>query len=139
MMSLYREHPKLIFLLLIIVTLIVLAGGYLLYLQTNGAPDLTVMEPSSGDAVVIEGTYACLPRIDEKKTAECSPGLVTSDGVYYALDLGLVVGAGGDPQLKNGEKISAGGVLIPVEEVASEQWDPYPVTEVMRVEEVARQ
>lgn len=139
MMPLYREHPQLTILFLIIVALGILAGGYLFFLQTQGAPELTVTEPSSGDAVIIEGTYTCLPRKDEKKAAECSPGLQTADGTYYALDLGLVIGAGGDAKLTNGEKISAGGVLIPLEEVQSEQWDPYPITEVMRVEEVARQ
>ena len=44
----------------------------------------------------------------------------------------------GGHDVKNGEKISAGGALNPLEEVQSEQWDPYPVSEVMRVEEVAR-
>lgn len=139
MMPLYREHPQLTILFLVIVALSILAGGYLLFLQTQGAPTTTLTDPGPSAAVVIEGTYACLPRTDEKKNAECSPGLLTSDGTYYALDLGIVIGAGGDAQLSNGEKISAGGILIPVEEVQSEQWDPYPITEVMRVEEIARE
>jgi hypothetical protein len=138
MMPLYREHPKLVVLLIIIVALGILAGGLLLFLQVQGSPDLTVTDPSANDAVVLEGTYVCLPRNDKSKTAECSPGLQTADGTYYALDLGQVIGAGGDPQLKNGEKVAVGGLLLQLEDISTDQWDVYPVTRVMRVEEVAR-
>lgn len=137
-MPLYREHPRLTILLLVIVVLGIVAGGYLALLQTQGAPTSMVTDPSAADAVVIEGTYSCLPRKDGKKAAECSPGLLTSDGTYYALDLGPVIGAGGDPQLKNGEKISSGGKLLRIEEISTDQWDMYPVTQVMSVEEIAR-
>jgi|GEM_PF-6926586 len=137
MIPLYHEHPKLVVLLIVIVALGILAGGSLLFLQVQGPPDLTVA-PSANDAVVLEGTYVCLPRIDDKKAAECTPGLMTAEGTLYALDLGPVIGAGGDPQLKNGEQIAAGGLVLRIEDISTDQWDLYPVNEIMRVEEVAR-
>jgi hypothetical protein len=35
-------------------------------------------------------------------------------------------------------KIIAGGIIVPIEEISSEQWNNYPVKGIMRVEEIGR-
>lgn len=138
MMPAYRQHPQLVVLLAVILALAVLAGGLLLVFQVLGAPETTVTPPPASNSAVLEGTYICLPRSDGMKAVECTPGIKTDDGTLYALDLGPLIGMGGDPQLKNGEKIAAGGEMVRIDELSTDQWDSYSVTELMRVEEIAR-
>ena len=140
-MPTFQIPRGLLILLIVIIALVVLSGGYLAFLSTQGAPKSSPTNPplETKEAVILEGTYVCLPNSDNSKTKECTPGLRKDDGEYVALDLGIVIGAGGDPKLTNGTKISAGGVLVPIEEVTGDQWDKYPVKDVMQVEEIAQQ
>jgi hypothetical protein len=127
-------------LLIVIVALAVLAGGYLLVLQAMGAPK-PVTEgniPTPESVSVIEGTYACLPRKDKSATKECSPGLKKEDGSFIALDLGEVIAAGGNPNLSNGTKLTVAGEVVKVDDLSTDQWDIYDVSELMRVLELAR-
>lgn len=126
--------------LIVIVALAVLAGGYLLVLQAMGAPKPVVAEntPTPDAVSVFEGTYACLQRKDQKQTKECSPGLKKEDGSFIALDLGEVIAAGGSANLNAGAKITVGGEVVKIDDLSTDQWDVYDVTELMRVLEIAR-
>lgn len=127
-------------LLIVIVALAVLAGGYLMLLQAMGAPKQVSDNdaPPAESMSVIEGTYACLTRKDKSATKECSPGLKKEDGSFIALDLGEVIAAGGNPNLSNGTKVTVAGEVVKVEDLSTDQWDIYDVTELMRVLELAR-
>lgn len=133
-----RQQSALSVAFFIIIALALITGIFLAYVSAVGAPDLEPEQSGTTDTVVLEGTYVCLTPNDGSTPRECSPGLETSDGLY-ALDLGDLIGAGGNAQLANGTKIFAGGTLIAVEDISSEQWDKYDVTHVMRVLEIARQ
>ena len=80
----------------------------------------------------------CLPHTDGSKAKECTPGLKVGEE-YYALDMAAVIESGSKLTLTNGMKILAGGVVVPIEEISSDQWQNYPVKGIMKVEEVARQ
>lgn len=135
-----KQNAQLKVFLIVIVALAVLAGGYLLVLQVMGAPEQTgaTEQPKEGQVVILEGTYVCLPRTDKAQTKECSPGLRKEDGTYIALDLGEVIGAGGNANLNNGAKITVGGEIVSIEDLSTDQWDVYDTTELMRVFELAR-
>lgn len=138
MITFLRQQSALSVALFVIIALALIAGLSLAYVSAVGAPEPTPEQSGTTDAVVLEGTYVCLTPNDGSTPRECSPGLQTSDGLY-ALDLGELIGAGGNAQLTNGTKIFAGGTIISVDEISSEQWDKYDVTEVMRVLEIARE
>lgn len=134
-----RENAQLKVFLIVILALAILAGGYLLALRAMGAPDPVVSDvPPQEQVTVIEGTYACLARKDKAQTKECSPGLKKDDGSFIALDLGEVIGSGGNANLANGTKITVGGEVVKIEDLSTDQWDVYDVTELMRVFEIAR-
>lgn len=135
-----RQNAQLKVFLIVIVALAVLAGGYLLVLQAMGAPKSPTVDdtPAPDQVSVLEGTYACLSRKDKSQTKECSPGLKKEDGSLIALDLGEVIAAGGSANLNVGTKITVGGEIVKVEDLSTDQWDVYDVTELMRVLEIAR-
>lgn len=133
----FQENRGLWILLMVVVSLAILAGGYLLVLSAQGAPELVIEEPQAREAQILEGTYVCLPRTDGNKTTECTPGLKVGND-YYALDLAILAGAGVTTNFTNGTNILAAGVIVPIEEISSEQWDVYSVKGIMAVEEVAR-
>lgn len=139
-MASYRQDSQMKVFLIVIVALAVLAGGYLMLLQAMGAPKQVIDKdaPAPDSIVVVEGVYACLPREDKSATKECSPGLKKEDGSYLALDLGEVIAAGANPNLSSGAKITVGGEVVKVEDLSTDQWDIYDVTELMRVLEIAR-
>lgn len=68
----------------------------------------------------LSGTYTdCLPRQDNFSTEPCIAGMRMDDGVYYALDFLLMSQI--PPRLADGDRFTANGVLIPVEEVDAER------------------
>lgn len=134
----YQDSKKLWVLLIVFIALAILAGGYLLLLSAQGVPDVVVQEKPTQEAQILEGTYVCLPRVDGKKTTECTPGLKVGEE-YYALDLARLTGAGVTTNFTNGTNIVAAGVVVAAEAISSDQWKVYPIKGIMAVEEVAKQ
>lgn len=138
-MAMLEQNRTLWIAFYIIVGLALFAGAYLAVLSARGAPDVVIEEkPNAGaTAVILEGTYVCLPRIDDTASAECTPGIQMGEQ-YYALDLALLLGSGTVTNFSPGMQILAAGEIISLEDIPSEQWDIYPVEGVMQVVEVAR-
>ncbi|OGG60766.1 hypothetical protein A2765_01475 [Candidatus Kaiserbacteria bacterium RIFCSPHIGHO2_01_FULL_56_24] len=139
-MPTFTENRVLWIALLVILALIIFSGGYLAYLQKSGIPQPVAQDtsPDTG-AVVLSGTYVCLPHTDGSKTKECTPGIKTDAGEYYALDMAKIIAGGTSAKLANNTKIIAGGTIVPIEEISTDQWKAYPVKGIMAVEEVAKQ
>jgi hypothetical protein len=127
-MALFEQNRTLWIVFYVFVALALFAGIYLAVLSAQSAPQRVVEnKPSTeGQATVLEGTYVCLPRTDNSKASECTPGLKVGED-YYALDLALLLGSGTVTNFSNGTKILAAGEIVPVEEISSDQWDIYPV------------
>lgn len=89
-----------------------------------------------GDVVsyraTLEGEVVCLPHVgDGPTTLECAYGLRTDVGEYYALDLALMSQEGAMPE--TGERISANGVVTPVEMLSSDHWRKYDIEGIFSV------
>lgn len=77
----------------------------------------------------IEGVSACLP-MKEEGAFDCVFGIVTDDGVYYALDLEpLGEGATADPE----GRVRIEGTFVPVEHLSADYWQRYAIEGIVRV------
>lgn len=123
----------------VIGVLVLFSGGYLAYLSIVGVPEFrNVLTAEEKAAIVLEGKYICLPREDGVKEKGCTPGLEAGADLY-ALDLAKVIESGMSASLTNGTMIIVGGILVPIEEISSDQWKEYYIKGIMAVEEIARQ
>ncbi|MEK7509750.1 MAG: hypothetical protein AAB605_03480 [Patescibacteria group bacterium] len=138
-MSIFQFERILSVGLVVVVVLVAAAGGYLWYVESQGNPlEAASRQANTSEATVLEGTYVCLPHTDGSKAKECTPGIKVGDE-HYALDMAAVIEGGSTLTLTNGMKILAGGIVVPIEETSSDQWQNYPVRGIMKVEEVAKQ
>lgn len=118
--------------LIILVVIGVLVGGFFWFnsyiyneKQGEGLPP----EPIR---VALEGEYVCLPQKEDTiATADCAIGLHTQTGEYYALDFGLLSQT--PPSLVDGDRLSASGVLTPIETLSTDYWHKYPVVGIFSV------
>lgn len=79
----------------------------------------------------IEGVSACLPKKgDGPQTMECALGLVTDDGVYYALDLEPLAD---DAVISPEGRVRVEGTFVPVEHLSAEYWQRYNIEGIVRV------
>lgn len=85
----------------------------------------------------ITGNFSCLPLktgvVDE---TDCTLGVKSRDGVFYALDISRIQDANTD--LKADDTIAVTGFLYPIEEVTSDEWDEYNVAGVIKVNTLLR-
>lgn len=81
----------------------------------------------------LAGEYVCLPHKDTNgvQTDECAGGIRTSSGEYYAIDLNLM--SQQHRPLIVGEKISANGLVTPIERLSSGHWQKYEVKGIFSV------
>lgn len=79
------------------------------------------------------GEYLCLPHVNTSgpQTLECALGLKTDSGEYYALDFYLMSQMG--QNLATGDRISANGLITPIERLSTEIWRKYPIKGVFSV------
>lgn len=135
-MSIFQFERILIGVFVVLIVSIAGLGGYLWHVESKGIPTTEIETPTG--LAIMEGTYACLPRLDGTTTRDCIPS-IKMGGEFYALDFVSVIEAGGELGLRVGEVITVGGIFIPIEEISSNQWDVYRVQGIMKVEEVSRE
>jgi len=82
----------------------------------------------------LSGEFLCLPHIDTAgpQTEECAFGLKTDDGIYYAIDFGAMSQTV-PAELKSGVRISASGVMVPIEQLSTDHWQRYPIKGIFSV------
>lgn len=135
-MSIFQFERILIGVFVVLLVCIAGVGGYLWHVEKQGIPTPEVEIPT--DIAIMEGTYACVPRIDGTTTRECLPA-INLGGEFFALDLASVIEAGGELGLRVGEPITVGGIFVPIEEISSDEWDVYRIQGIMKVEELTRE
>ncbi len=81
----------------------------------------------------LSGEVVCLPHADTDgpQTMECAYGLKTDVGVYYALDLTTM--SQEHAPLETGERISANGLITPIELLSSDHWKKYAIEGIFSV------
>lgn len=106
-------------------------------------PAVTYDEPITQEDLILtselqradlEGEYLCLPKVATVSviTEECATGIRTDDGEYYVIDFALMSQMV-DPSLVPGKRISASGVIIPIERLSTDHWQQYPVKGIFSV------
>lgn len=118
-------------LLLSIAILLITAGAF--YLALNMNPKTVPEETFEPYQATLSGTYLCLPHVDTSgpQTMECAFGLQTDDGIYYAIDFNLMSQT--PPQISTGQRITANGVVTPVERLSTDHWRKYPIKAIFSV------
>ncbi|UPA22880.1 hypothetical protein K8942_01545 [Candidatus Peribacteria bacterium] len=86
----------------------------------------------------LSGEVVCLPHVDTSgpQTMECAYGLKTDAGEYYALDLATM--SQEHPPLETGERISANGLITPIEMLSSDYWRVYAIEGIFSVTDSVR-
>ena len=115
-------------LLIIGIIAALLIGGFFLlnsYIynqkQAQEAEDLS---PYRG---ALTGEYVCLPPAGESnpETPECVAALKTDQDEYYVIDFSLM--SQDKPDLKEGDRFTASGLITPIENLSTDHWQQYPV------------
>lgn len=83
--------------------------------------------------MTLSGTYLCLPHVDTSgpQTLECAFGIKTDDGTYYALDFMLMSQLA--PNVPMNARITANGLLTPIERLSTDHWRKYPIKGIFSV------
>ena len=119
------------------VWLVVLAAvvifGFLLFKGWDKVVNETV-----DSMTTITGNFSCLPlKTAKPQTAEdCTLGVKSRDGSYYALDISRIQDANTD--LKAEDTIAVTGFLLPATEVPGSEWDIYAVQGIIKVNTLLR-
>jgi len=81
----------------------------------------------------LTGVQVCLPHKDTSgpQTMECAFGMKTDDGKHYALDLVLMSQT--PPEIQNGQRFSASGLVTPIENLSSDHWQKYDIVGIFSV------
>lgn len=120
-------------LFIIVGLLVVLVGGFsafnaYIYAEKQGDPaDVTSYRGT------LTGEVVCLPHKDRDgpQTMECAYGLRTDVGEYYALDVALM--SQEHTPLETGARITASGLIVPVEMLSSDHWKKYDIVGIFSV------
>lgn len=89
---------------------------------TTPSPSMPQPESDIARTATLEGEYTCLPPKDKEgmHTLECAFGLMTDNGLYYAIDMsGIQTFAAID--IATGSRVRVTGILVPVEALSSIQ------------------
>ena len=90
-----------------------------------------------GDIVSYRGTltgeHVCLPHADTDgpHTMECALGIKTDAGEYYALDFHMM--SQPTPDLQNGDRFTATGLITPIEMLSSDHWRKYDIEGIFSI------
>lgn len=81
----------------------------------------------------LSGEYVCLPHKDTTgpQAEECAYGLKTDDGYYYAIDFALM--SQEQQPLATGQRITANGLVTPLEWLSTNHWQRYPIEGIFSV------
>lgn len=118
--------------ILVVVGIALIVGFYALnayiYAEKQGDPSDIVSYRGT-----LSGEVVCLPHkdTDGPNTMECAYGLKTDVGEHYALDLALL--SQEHRPLETGERISANGLITPVEMLSSDHWQKYDIEGIFSV------
>lgn len=116
---------------IVLLSIVLVAGFYAfnayMYHQKQG--DSNDIQSYRG---TLSGEVVCLPhKGDGPHTMECAYGLRTDSGEHYAIDLTAM--SQEQRPLETGERISANGLITPVEMLSSDHWQTYDIVGIFSV------
>lgn len=101
--------------------------------QQKQEPNPTPPQSIESQRTTLVGEHTCLPHADTSgpQTLECALGIKTDDGNYYALDFSLT--SQQYPNIPGGARISANGILTPIENLSTDHWKKYNVKGIFSI------
>ncbi|MDP2642185.1 MAG: hypothetical protein Q8P21_02755 [bacterium] len=85
----------------------------------------------------VTGNFSCLPLKDRtQEEEECTLGVRSRDGLYYALDISRIQDANTD--LKAEDTIAVTGFVLPESQIAQSEWADYAVAGIIKVNTLLR-
>lgn len=118
--------------MLAIMLITVLTAGFFVvnFYVLDKAVEVKTTEPYR---TTLSGERVCLPPKDTSlpNTLECAIGLKTDMGKYYALDYNLMSQA--MPEVQNGQRFTAAGLVTPIENLSADLWQRYEVAGIFSV------
>ncbi|MEZ4103634.1 MAG: hypothetical protein R3B55_03770 [Candidatus Paceibacterota bacterium] len=130
MKNLFRGQ-SIIFSIIIIIA-VVFAGFYILNnnIYEEKQSDDIASEPYRA---TLTGVQTCLPHKDTSgpQTLECAIGMKIDSGEYYALDFMAMSQI--PPEIQDGDRFTASGVITPIENLSSDQWQKYDMEGIFSV------
>jgi hypothetical protein len=118
-----------VYLFIAVIVLVVAFYSFNNYIYQQKQAENTY-EPYRG---TLAGEYLCLPHVDTEgpQTMECAFGIKTDTGEYYAIDFTLM--SQEHRSVNTGERISANGVITPIERLSTDHWRIYPIEGIFSV------
>jgi hypothetical protein len=114
------------------VVVAILIVGFLMYKGLD-----RVVNNEIDQAVIITGSFTCLPTLPEKEPERgCVLGVKSRDGLYYALDISRIQDANTD--LKADDTIAVTGFLRPESEIKGSDWESYDIKSIIQVNTLLR-
>ena len=84
----------------------------------------------------VTGNFSCLSLKDGSPDAQCTLGVRSRDGSYYALNISRIQDANMD--LKAEDTIAVTGFILSESEVAGSRWEAYDVKGIIKVNTLLR-
>lgn len=96
-------------------------------------PDTDSIDADMPQPATLTGVYLCLPHVnvDGPQTEECAFGIQTDDGAYYAINFSAMSQL--SPMISAGQRITASGVVTPIERLSTDHWRKYPISGIFLV------
>lgn len=116
----------------IVVIAVLVIFGYLFFKGFGQA-----VNDEIGGMTTITGHFSCLPLKEPAQDVnDCSLGIRSRDGSYYALNVSRVQDANID--LKAEDTIAVTGVIEPLESIDEPRWSEYDIAGVIKVNTLLR-
>ncbi len=122
---------------LAVVTMLVLAVGYLLVIQLiGGGKNMPGNIDPTPQQMTLVGTYLCLPHLDTSgsQTEECAFGIQADSGEFYAVNFGQSADA--MQQFQANARVRAEGFFVPKEALSTDQWNKYDMRGIFTVTQI---
>lgn len=128
-----QKHKILVYTILMLAILAVGSFALVTYAPSeteDDMPNTTTYEPYRA---TLTGETVCLPHRDTRgpQTMECAYGVRLDDGTHYAVDLTLM--SQGPMDFQIGKRMTASGVVTPIERLSSDHWRTYDVKGIFSV------
>lgn len=110
-----------------ILAVVLVAGFFLLNSYIYNQKQAGANEDVTPYRGTLTGKYVCLPPAGESdpETPECVSALKTDLDEYFVIDFNLM--SQDQPDLQEGDRFTASGLITPIENLSTDHWQQYPV------------
>ena len=109
------------------IAVLLIGGFFILNRYIYNQKQASANEISTPYRGTLTGEYVCLPPATGSTPAspECVTALLTDQDEYYVIDFNLM--SQDRPDLQEGDRFTANGVITPIENLSTDHWQQYPV------------